>query len=60
MPYQIIQNKTLPADAPAGGVALLELEGSELRLKAVADDHFYIDTMQDGKNIRLNSRNFSD
>ncbi len=59
MPYQIIQNKTLPADAPAGGVALLELEDSTLRLKAVAADHLYIETMQDGKNVRINSRNVS-
>ncbi|KKK82322.1 hypothetical protein LCGC14_2804530, partial [marine sediment metagenome] len=57
MPYQIIQNKTLPADAPAGGSALFELSGSTLRLKAVADDHLRIETMQDGKSLRLNSRN---
>ncbi len=57
MPYQIIQNKTLPADAPAGGAALLELDGSTLRLKAAADDHLKIETMQDGKNVRINSRN---
>lgn len=57
MPYLIIQNKTLPADAPAGGAALMELSGSTLRLKAVADDHLKIETMQDGKNVRINSRN---
>ncbi|KKL75585.1 hypothetical protein LCGC14_2053430 [marine sediment metagenome] len=57
MPYQIIQNKTLPADAPAGGAALLELSGSTLRLKAAAADHLYVETMQDGKNVRINSRN---
>jgi hypothetical protein len=57
MVYQIIQNKTLPANAPAGGAALLELSGSTLRLKAVAADHLYIETMQDGKNVRINSRN---
>ena len=57
MPYQIIQNKNLPADAPAGGAQLLELEGSTLRLKAAAADHLYIETMQDGKNVRINSRN---
>ncbi len=59
MPYQIIQNKTLPADAPAGGAALLELSGSTLRLKAVAADHLKIETMQDGKSVRINSRNVS-
>ena len=57
MPYQIIQNKTLPASAPAGGAALLELEDSTIRLKAAAADHLYIETMQDGKNVRINSRN---
>ena len=57
MPYQIIQNKTLPVDAPAGGAALLELEDSTIRLKAAAADHLYIETMQDGKNVRINSRN---
>lgn len=57
MPYQIIQNRNLPADAPAGGAPLLELEGSDLRLKAVANDHLYIETMQDGKSVRINSRN---
>ncbi len=57
MPYQIIQNKNIPSAAPAGGMALLELDGSTLRLKAVAADHLYIETMQDGKNVRINSRN---
>ncbi|KKL00823.1 hypothetical protein LCGC14_2628550 [marine sediment metagenome] len=57
MPYQIIQNKNLPSAAPAGGAALLELDGSTLRLKAAADDHLKIETMQDGKNVRINSRN---
>lgn len=56
MPYQIIQNKNLPSAAPAGGQALMELDGSTLRLKAVADDHLKIETMQDGKNVRINSR----
>ena len=56
MPYQIIQNKTLPADAPDGGAPLLEVEDSTIRLKAAADDHLYIETMQDGKNVRINSR----
>ena len=59
MPYQIIQNKNLPSAAPAGGAALLELDGSTLRLKAAADDHLRIETMQDGKNVRINSRNVS-
>ena len=57
MPYQIIQNKNLPSAAPAGGAALLELDGSTIRLKAAADDHLKIETMQDGKNVRINSRN---
>lgn len=57
MPYQIIQNKNLPSAAPAGGAALLELDGSTLRLKAAANDHLRIETMQDGKNVRINSRN---
>ena len=57
MPYQIIQNKNLPSAAPAGGAALLELDGSTLRLKAAADDHLRIETMQDGKSVRINSRN---
>jgi hypothetical protein len=57
MPYQIIQNKNLPSAAPAGGAALLELDGSTLRLKAAAADHLRIETMQDGKNVRINSRN---
>lgn len=57
MPYQIIQNKNLPSAAPAGGAALLELDGSTLRLKAAADDHLRIETMQDSKNVRINSRN---
>jgi hypothetical protein len=56
MPYEIIKNKNLPADAPAGGIQLLELEGSTIRLRAVAADHLYINTMQDGKNVRINSR----
>ncbi len=56
MPYQIIQNKTLPADAPAGGAAMFEMEDSTIRLKAAANDHLYIETMQDGKNVRINSR----
>ncbi len=56
MPYQWLQNKTLPADAPAGGTPLVELKDSTLTLKAVAADHFYIDTQQDGKNVRINSR----
>ncbi|KKL98666.1 hypothetical protein LCGC14_1822100 [marine sediment metagenome] len=56
MPYQIIQNKNLPSAAPAGGAALLELDGSTLRLKAAADDHLRIETMQDSKNVRINSR----
>jgi len=57
VPYQWLQNKTLPADAPAGGAPLVELLDSTLTLKAVAADHFYIDTQQDGKNVRINSRN---
>ncbi|KKM74942.1 hypothetical protein LCGC14_1395230, partial [marine sediment metagenome] len=57
MPYQWLKNKTLPADAPAGGAPLAELLDSTLTLKAVAADHFYIDTQQDGKNVRINSRN---
>ncbi len=56
MPYEWLRNKTLPADAPAGGAALAELLDSTLTLKAVADDHFYINTQQDGKNVRINSR----
>ncbi len=59
MPYQIIQNKTLPADAPAGGAALLELEDSTIRLKAAAGDNLYFETMQDSKSVRLNSRNYT-
>lgn len=35
----------------------MELDGSTLRMKAVANDHWYIETMQDGKNVRINSRN---
>ena len=57
MPYEIIKNRTLPDDAPAGGIQLLELEDSSIRLRAVAADHFYIETKQDGKNVRINSRN---
>ena len=59
MPYQIIQNKNLPSAAPAGGQALLELDGSTLRLKAVAADHLRIETMQDTKSVRINSRNIT-
>lgn len=59
MPYKIVQNKNLPSAAPSGGVPLMELEGSDLRLKAVADDHLYIETMQDSKNLRLNTRNYT-
>ncbi len=57
MPYQWLKNKTLPASAPAGGAPLAELLASTLTLKAVAADHFKINTQQDGKNVRINSRN---
>lgn len=59
MPYQLIKNRTLPDDAPAGGAPLLELEDSSIRLRAVANDHLYIETKQDSKNVRLNNRNYT-
>ncbi len=55
MPYQIIQNKVLPADAPAGGAQALEWFSSGLRLKT--DDHLKLETMVDGRSVRINSRN---
>ena len=57
MPYQIIQNKVLPADAPAGGAQALEWFSSGLRLKT--DDHLKLETMVDGRSVRINSRNVS-
>ncbi len=55
MPYQIIHNTVLPASAPAGGAPDWEYFVGGLRLKS--DNHFKLETMVDGRSVRINSRN---
>ncbi len=55
MPYQIIHDTVLPASAPAGGAPDWEYFVGGLRLKS--NNHFKLETMVDGKSVRINSRN---
>ncbi len=57
MPYQLIKNTVLPANAPAGGAPDWEYFVGGLRLKS--DNHFKLETMVDGRSVRINSRNVS-
>ena len=56
MPYKWLKQLDLPADQPAGGAPQADFIAGKMRMLA---GHFKLETVENGKNVRINSRSYS-